>query len=117
MVAQADRLGDLAQGAGAHERGMAAGELALALAGEAAQQQIGHGQRQHAVAQEFQALVAVREGGLQVGALVEGAAMGQRLDGELGALEGMAEPVAQRREIDVARSHGASFSGCPGRSG
>ena len=80
---------------------MAARQLALALVREAAQQQIGHGQRQHAVAEEFQPFVAVRKGGLEVGLAVERAAMGQRLDGELGAREGMTEPAAQRRQIDV----------------
>src|ERR1700760_4629409 len=44
----------------------------------------------------------MRIGGLEVGALVERAAMSQRLDGEFGTPKGMADPVGQCREIDVA---------------
>ena len=108
MIAQADRLGDLGQGLRAHQGGMAPRQLALALVREAAQQQVGHGQRQHAVAQELQPFVAVREGRLEVGTAVERAAVGQRLDGELDAREGVPTLPAS-----AARSTSPAFSGSP----
>ena len=46
---------------------------------------------------------------LRSGRRSSAAAMGQRLDSELGAREGVAEPAGQRRQIDVARR----FSGSP----
>jgi hypothetical protein len=57
-----------------------------------AQQQIGHGQGQHAITEEFEAFVAVRKGSLDVGLAVERAAMGQRLGKELGTREGVIQP-------------------------
>src|SRR5262245_13486372 len=82
---------------------MAAGELALALVRKAAQQEIGHGQRQHAIAEELQTLIAVRKGRLEIGTPVQAAAVRQRLDGKLRPGERMAELAGQRRQIDVAR--------------
>ena len=76
MDAETDFAGDLHQRFGAHQRGMPARELALALLRKAAQQQVGHGEGQHAVAQELQSFVAVRKGRLEFGPAVKRAAMG-----------------------------------------
>ena len=95
MAGDAHFLGDLDQGARLHEGCMPACQLAFALVREAAQQQIGHGQRQHAVAQEFQALVAVGKGGLEFGLAVERAAMGQRFGKEFRAREGVPDGCRQ----------------------
>ena len=84
VVPEIDRLGDLGQGLRLHQGAVAARQVALALVREAAQQQVGHGKRQHAVAEEFEPFVAVREGGLEVGLAVQRAAVGQRLGEELG---------------------------------
>ncbi|MNC96804.1 hypothetical protein D3C83_142720 [compost metagenome] len=44
----------------------------------------------------------MRKGGLEVGPLVERAAMGERFDSELGAREGVPQLAVQRRQVDVA---------------
>src|SRR5438132_1574216 len=92
---------DLAQGAGAHQGIVAARQLTLALLRKVAQQQVGHGERQHPVAQKLQPFVAVGEGRLQRRLAVEGAAMGQRLGGKFRPRERMSDALRQRRQSGV----------------
>ena len=83
---------------------MAARQLAFALVRESPQQEVRHGERQNAVAQEFQTFVAVREGRLELGPAVERAAMGQRFGSIFGMREDMTNTLRQRREINVRRN-------------
>src|SRR5262249_55140467 len=82
---------------------VAARQLAFALVREAPQQEIGHGERQHPVAQEFQAFVAVRKGGLQLGASIERAAVCERFGSQPGIGEGMAQARRQLGGLGLAQ--------------
>ena len=74
---------------GAHQRIEAAGKLALGGIGMAMIELLDEDQRQHPVAEKFQALVVGILGG-------GGAGMGERHGEEIGVLKVIAEPILNR---------------------
>src|SRR5206468_543556 len=77
------------QDVGVHQRGADLRQLALARVGEARHQEVGHGERQHGVAEELELLV--------VGRVDAEGAMGERHGEVLGPREAVAETGLERR--------------------
>ena len=109
-VRQVELLGDLHQRFAADQGGVPAGERADFLAGKAVEQQVGDDEAEHAVADEFQALVAVAR------ALALEAGVGERLREQplRGEACGRGDPAAPDATL---RPAAPLVIGCPGTTG
>ena len=97
MVAQVDAQGHLRQRLAANQGRQSAGQGALGLLGEAPQQQVRNNQRQHPVAQELEALIALCW-------IAGGAWMGQGLAQQPLPLEAVGQARGQLFEIAASAS-------------